>query len=163
MTIAGRKVWSTTGIIERTAIIDCSVSLLQQFILKGSWKIIFSLGRRCPWADEGWGKVLSPDPLPSSATPPSLRGRGLFFGWWILRLRLSTPRRMTGWCGVLRRVKVFGLAKPTERKSDAVCIVIGLMLCESVMVWCYVNWFWLIHVFDKEHRQFIFAVCSRIL
>ena len=46
----------------------------------------------------------------------------------------SASRRMTGWCGVLRRVKVFGLAKPTERKSDAVCIVIGLMLCESVMV-----------------------------
>ena len=29
--------------------------------------------------------------------PPSPGGRGLFFGWWILRLRFSAQRRMTGW------------------------------------------------------------------
>ena len=29
--------------------------------------------------------------------PPSPLGGGVFFGWWILRLRLSAPRRMTRW------------------------------------------------------------------
>jgi len=34
--------------------------------------------------------------------------------------------------GILRRVKVFGLEKPTERESGAMCIGYGLMLCRLV-------------------------------
>ena len=47
-------------------------------------------------ADEGWGKVLFPGPHPPSDSPPAPGIKGLFFGGWILRLRHSAPRRMTG-------------------------------------------------------------------
>ena len=46
-------------------------------------------------ANEGWGNALFlPSPTVCDGTP-SLRGRGLFFGWWILRLRPVAARRMT--------------------------------------------------------------------
>jgi len=57
----------------------------------------FSLGRRCP-CQCGWGVGESALPRPSptvSDGPPSLGGRGLFLGWWILRLRPAAARRMT--------------------------------------------------------------------
>jgi len=83
-------------------------------------------------ADKGWGKVLFPaltnrlrrSPLSrkarvncsimDSATSP--------FG--------SAQNDRVG--GILRRVKVFGLEKPTEKKSGIMCIGYGLMLCASV-------------------------------
>ena len=34
--------------------------------------------------------------------------------------------------GILRRVKVFGLNKPTKRKSGAMCISFGLMQCVMI-------------------------------
>jgi hypothetical protein len=83
-------------------------------------------------ADEGCEKVLFTGPLPPSATAPLLRRARVILWMMDSATSPSASRRMTGWCGVLRRVKVFGLAKPTERKSDAVCIVIGLMLCALV-------------------------------
>jgi len=46
-------------------------------------------------ADEGWGNALL---LPSPTVcdgPPYLEGIGLFFRWWILRLRPVVARRMT--------------------------------------------------------------------
>jgi len=79
-------------------------------------------------ADEGWGKELFLGPHPPSATVPlSLRARVIF---WIMDSATSpfgsAQNDRVG--GILRRVKVFGLGKPTKRKSDAVCTVIGLML-----------------------------------
>ena len=80
-------------------------------------------------ADEGWGKVLFPGPHPPSATvPPLPEGEGYFLddGFCDFAFGSAQNDRVGG---ILRRVKVFGLNKPTKRKSDAVCIVIGLMLC----------------------------------
>ena len=57
----------------------------------------FSLGRRCP--SERMRRVKSIFVCLSPTVwdgPPSPGGRGLFFGWWILRLRFSAQRRMTG-------------------------------------------------------------------
>ena len=34
--------------------------------------------------------------------------------------------------GILRRVKVFGLNKPTKKKSGAICMSYRLMLCALV-------------------------------
>ena len=79
-------------------------------------------------ADEGWGKVFLSGPHPPSATvPPLPEGEGYFLddGFCDFAFGSAQNDRVGG---ILRRVKVFGLGKPTERKSDAVCIVIGLML-----------------------------------
>ena len=43
--------------------------------------------------------------------------------------------------GILRRVKVFGLNKPTKRKSGAMCMSCCLMQCVMVYGWYWVHWF----------------------
>ena len=85
-------------------------------------------------ADEGWGKVLFPGPHPPSGSPPAPGIKGLFFGGWILRLRHSAPRRMTGGGGIQRRLKVFGLENPTQRKSVAISMDFLMMLCLFVRI-----------------------------
>ena len=47
-------------------------------------------------ADEGW--VFMSGPHPPFSTVPLLPKGDDCFGWWILRLRHSAPRRMTRWC-----------------------------------------------------------------
>ena len=61
-----------------------------------------SEGKPSPWGEGarqgGWGVGESALPWPSPTVcdgPPSPGGRGLFFGWWILRLRPAAARRMT--------------------------------------------------------------------
>ena len=56
---------------------------------------------------------------------------------------------------MLVRVKVFGLENPTERKSFAMGIDFLMMLCVLVRIVAMSIGFGLIHVFDKEHKQFI--------
>jgi len=59
--------------------------------------------------------------------PPLPEGEGYFLDDGFCDFAFSSAQNdRVG--GILRRVKVFGLEKPTEKKSDAVCIVIGLML-----------------------------------
>ena len=59
-------------------------------------------GKPSPWekvpvkADEGWGENALPRTSPTVCHgPPYLEGIGLFFRWWILRLRPVAARRMT--------------------------------------------------------------------
>jgi len=84
-------------------------------------------------ADEGWGKVFFYGPHPPSTTvPPHPEGEGYFLVDRFCDFAFSSAQNdRVG--GILRRVKVFGLEKPTERKSGAMCISYGLMLC--VLVW----------------------------
>ena len=44
---------------------------------------------------------------------------------------------------ILRRMKVFRSKKPTKRKSVAMCIDFGLMLCALVLGWCCKHWYWI--------------------
>jgi len=79
-------------------------------------------------ADEGWGKVLFPGPHPPSATvPPLPKGEGYFLddGFCDFAFGSAQNDRVGG---ILRRVKVFGLEKPTEKKSGIMCIGYELML-----------------------------------
>ena len=128
----------------------------------------FSLGRRCPSGRmRGGGKCSSPALTHRLRRSPLSRRARVIFGMMDSATSPSAPRRMTGWCGVLGRVKVFISEKPTLRESgplcighwlmlcvlaldwycaywllfDAVCIGYCLMLCASVLDWCYVNWF----------------------
>ena len=58
----------------------------------------FPLGEGALQGGRGTWKSVFVCPSPTVCNgPPSPGGRGLFFGWWILRLRLSAQRRMTGW------------------------------------------------------------------
>ena len=68
--------------------------------------------------------VCDSNPLPES--------EDYLLGGWILRLRL---RLRTEWQvrGILRRMKVFRLENPTKRKSVAMYIYLGLMLCALVL------------------------------
>jgi len=70
-------------------------------------------------ADEGWGKVLFQGPHPPSATvPPLPEGEGYFLddGFCDFAFGSAQNDRVGG---ILRRVKVCGLEKPTKRESDA--------------------------------------------
>jgi len=91
-------------------------------------------GKKVPArADEGWGKDLFPGPHPPSATiHPLSNGKGYFLddGFCDFAFGYAQNDREGG---ILRRVKVFGLENPTERKSDAMSIGIGLMLCALVL------------------------------
>ena len=66
--------------------------------------------------------------LPSATVPPLPEGEGYFLddGFCDLVFDFAQNDRVGG---ILRRVKVFGLENPTERKSDAMGIGYGLMLC----------------------------------
>ena len=73
-------------------------------------------------ADKGWGKDLFPGPLPTSATvPPLPEGESYFFddGFCDFAFGFAQNDRVGS---MLVRVKVFGLEKPTERKSVAMSI-----------------------------------------
>ena len=73
-------------------------------------------------ADEGCEKVLFPGPHPPSATvPPLPKGEGHFLddGFCDFAFGSAQNDRVGG---ILRRVKVFGLENPTERKSVAMSI-----------------------------------------
>ncbi len=80
-------------------------------------------------ADEGCEKVLFPGPhSPSATVQPLPKGEGYFLddGFCDFAFGSAQNGRVGG---ILRRVKVFGLENPTERKSDAMGIGYGLMLC----------------------------------
>ena len=82
--------------------------------------------------DEGCEKVFLSGPHPPSATvPPLPEGEGYFLddGFCDFAFGSAQNDRVGG---ILRRVKVFGLEKPTEKKSGIMCIGYGLMLCASV-------------------------------
>ena len=67
-------------------------------------------------ADEGWGKVfLSGLHPPSTTVPPLPEGEGYFLddGFCDFAFGSAQNDRVGG---ILRRVKVFGLEKPTEKK-----------------------------------------------
>ena len=80
-------------------------------------------------ADEGCTESALPRPSPTVCDgPPVPEGGGYSWdnGFCDFAFGSAQNDRVGG---ILRRVKFFGLGKPTERKPDAVCIVIGLMLC----------------------------------
>ena len=68
------------------------------------------------------GKVLIPCPLPPSATVPHLpKGNGYFLDNEFCDFAFGFAQNdRVG--GILRRVKVFGLEKPTKRESGAMFI-----------------------------------------
>ena len=88
---------------------------------------------------------------------PSPRARGLFFGWWILRLRLRLPAEWQGgrhtaksenfrirepnrkeiWC----RVDWLGWCCVHRFWIDPVPIVFGMMLWELALEWSFSYWF----------------------
>jgi hypothetical protein len=113
-------------------------------------------------ADEGWGKVFLSGPLPPSATVPHLpKGNGYFLDNEFCDFAFGFAQNdRVG--GMLWRVKVFGLEKPTERNSVAMSIDFLMMLCVLVrIVAMWIDYglmligFWLIHVFDNGLRKFI--------
>ena len=57
--------------------------------------------------------------------------------------------------GTLRRVKFFGLNKPTKRKSSAICMSWSLMQCVMTYYWTESIGFWLKHVFSIEEKVLI--------
>ena len=79
----------------------------------------FSLGRRCPsgrMRGEGkhWFQVLTH----RLRRPPYLEGIGLFFRWWILRLRPVAPRRMTALPEVFKfQIGVKGVISPVSEEQ----------------------------------------------
>jgi len=86
-----------------------------------------------------------------SVRPPSPGGRGLFFGWWILRLRL---RLRAEWQGGRHTAKSESFrTRETNHKGvwslvywlliDAPCIGFGLILWLLVIDWCLVHWLWI--------------------
>jgi len=128
-----------------------------------------------PWGEGarqgGWGvwEIALPRPSPTVCNgPPSPGARGLTTRTWILRLLL---RLRSEWqFGTMhRRVKVFGLRKPNERKSDAVPIVFGMMLWVLALEWCFSYWllidvcigFGLIHVLSIERKRILVCSSSR--
>ena len=151
MTIAGRKVWTVTEIIERTAIIPCSVSPLREFVWQGCLKITFSIGRRCTWADEGCEKVFFPDPHPPSATvPPLPEGEGYFlddgfcdfaFGSaqndrvvWVVGKRISFRTRETNKKSLMLCALLLCWCSVDCFLVDAMCLGFWLMLCKLVLI-----------------------------
>ena len=60
-------------------------------------------------------------------------------------------------------MKVFGIDNPTQRKSVAISIDFLMMLCVLVRIVAMSIGFGLIHVFDKEHKQFILCRFSYTL
>jgi hypothetical protein len=64
--------------------------------------------------------------------PPLPEGEGYFLddGFCDFAFSFAQNDRVGG---ILRRVKVFGLEKPTKRESGAICIGFGLMLCKLVL------------------------------
>ena len=77
--------------------------------------------------------MLFPGPHPPSATVPPLpegEGYSLDDGFCDIAFGSAQNDRVGG---ILRRVKVFGLENPTEKKSGAMCIGFWLMLCALVM------------------------------
>ena len=69
-------------------------------------------------ADEGWGKVLFPGPHPPSDSPPAPGIKGLFFGGWILRLRL---RLRTEWQGRKHAVKIESFWTLESNRKEICC------------------------------------------
>ena len=72
--------------------------------------------------DEGCEKVFLSGPHPPSATVPPLpegEGYSLDDGFCDFAFGSAQNDRVGG---ILRRVKVFGLEKPTKRESGAMCI-----------------------------------------
>ena len=126
-----------------------------------------SEGKPTPWGEGAlkcrWGVGERSLPRPSPIvcdSPPSPERRGLFLddGFCDIVFGFAQNDRVGG---ILRRVKVFGLEKPTERKSVAMSIDFWMMLCALVLDWwvCVLVWidamsigFWLIHLFDNVQR-----------
>jgi hypothetical protein len=106
-------------------------------------------------ANEGWGKNLFPGPFPPSATVPPLpeeKGYSLDDGFCDFAFGFAQNDRVGG---IQRRLKVFGLENPTERKSFAMSIDVLMKLSVLVRIVAMSIGCWLIHFFDKEHKQFI--------
>ena len=91
-------------------------------------------GKKLPLrADEGWGKVLFPGPLPTSTTvPPLPKGEDCFLDDGFCDFAFCFAQNDRGGGGILWRMKVFGLENPTERKSVAISIDFLMMLCALV-------------------------------
>ena len=111
-----------------------------------------SARRACPELENPLFQKAKNNLLPGEKVPVSERMRGvrkcfcLALTHRLRRSPLSRRARVIFWMmdsatspfgsaqndrvgGILRRVKVFGLNKPTKRKSGAMCISYGLMLC----------------------------------
>ena len=74
------------------------------------------------WADERWGKALFPVTHPPSATvTPTSGGRGLIKGFGFFEFAFGFAQNDM-LIGILRRVRVFGLKKPTKWEYGAMCI-----------------------------------------
>ena len=85
-------------------------------------------------ADEGCEKVLFPGPHPPSAIIlPFPEDEGYFFddGFCDFAFGFTQNDRVVG---ILRRVKVFGLENPTERKSVAISMDFLMMDCVLVRI-----------------------------
>ena len=119
----------------------------------------------------GGGKCSSPPSPTVCDGPPSPGGRGLFFGWWILLLRLRLRAEWQcgmGWC---EESKLSDLTNQQNRDCDGY-VAIGLMLCSLFFGWCYVPRFlidvtqigfdWSMFLIKNTSNSFC-AVCSSIV
>ena len=131
---------------------------LMSFCTKGLPGVAESTAALCeeqpsPWGEGarqgGWGVGESalPGPSPTICDRPSSPGiKGLFFGWWILRLRLRLRAEWQGeGGGMLWKVKVLGLEKQTKREPGIMCIEFLMMLCVLVKIVAMSKGIWLIH------------------
>ena len=103
----------------------------------------FSLWRSSPSGlDERGGRKFSSLALTHGLRPSSLSRWAILIFWMMdsaTSLFGSAQNDRGG--GKLRRVKVFGLNKPTKRKSGAMCMSWSLMQCVMTYDWYWVHWF----------------------
>ena len=78
--------------------------------------------------------MLFPGPLPSSATAPLSRRVWVIFSMMDSATSPFGSAQNDRGGGIQRRLKVFGLENPTERKSVAMSIDFLMMLCVLVRI-----------------------------
>ena len=108
------------------------------------WRTTFSLGRRCPPARMRGGGKCSSRAL-SHHLRPSLLSRNKRVILWRMDSATSpfgSAQNDRGG-GIQRRLKVFGLENPTQRKSVAISMDFLMMLYVLVLDCCHVHRFWI--------------------
>ena len=93
--------------------------------------------------DEGWGKCYSPALSHHlRRSPLSQRARVIFLDDGFCDFAFGFAQNDRGG-GIQRRLKVFGLENPTQRKSVAISMDFLMMLYVLVLDCCHVHRFWI--------------------
>ena len=100
-----------------------------------------------PWGEDArqseWGVGERSLPRPSLTVCGAPLSRRVRVNFWMMDSMTSlfgSAQNDRGG-GILRRMKVFGLNKPTKRKSGAMCMSWSLMQCVMIYDWYWVHWF----------------------